>query len=94
MLNDLDSTDGTWVKIFDLNLTTESRERVYRVSDYEFVILNSTSESMSKRATKTDEAKPGKHRLMIDPVKPLKIVIRKRGDKTNQKSFELNKDKI
>lgn len=45
ILTDLDSPDGTWVKIFDLNLTTESRERIYRVSDYEFVFLNSSSKA-------------------------------------------------
>lgn len=90
----MDSVDGTWVKIFDLNLTTESRERVYRVSDYEFVILNSTAEPAVKRTTKSDESKSGKHNRSIEPDQPLKMVIRKRGDKSSQKVIELNKDKI
>ena len=42
ILDDLESADGTWVKVFDLNLSEESRERVYRVSDYEFIVVNSS----------------------------------------------------
>lgn len=47
VLNDMNSEDGTWVKIFDLNLTTESRDRVYRVSDYEFVFLDLPPEEVT-----------------------------------------------
>lgn len=75
-------------------MTTESRERVYRVSDYEFVVLNSTAEPSGKRSAKSDESKSGKHNRSIDTDKPLKMVIRKQGDKASQKVLELNKDKI
>jgi hypothetical protein len=75
VLNDLSSEDGTWVKIFDINLSIENKDRVFRISDYEFVFVDSTPDSAS--------SKPN-----------LKMIIRKRSDKSSQQAIELNGDKI
>lgn len=81
ILKNLSSESGTWVKIFDLNLSQESRERVYRVSDYEFVILNSDEASITQNAQGQN-------------IKPLKMLLRKRGDKTHAKNIDLNGEKL
>lgn len=96
VLNDLGSTDGTWVKIFDLNLSTESRDRVYRVSDYEFVIcdMNPDEVPRKKSLSKTEDSKSGGKHRNLENVKPLKMVIRKRSDKSNQKVIELTGEKL
>ena len=93
ILKDLDSTDGTWVKIFDLNLSAESRERVYRVSDYEFVFLNSSSTAPSFGASDFSHEDSGSSKSS-EVNKPTKMVIRKRGDKSSQTTIDLNKEKI
>jgi len=46
-LMDAGSVDGTWVKIFDLDLYQESRKRVYRIQrDIEFTITETKDKSM------------------------------------------------
>lgn len=46
-LSDASSIDGTWVKVFDLDVYLESWKRVYRVSkDIEFTITETKDKSL------------------------------------------------
>jgi flavodoxin len=92
ILNDLNSTDGTWVKIFDLNLLTENKERIYRVSDYEFVFRECSDSDSSGKLSRHEDSKSHKSRSS-DGVKPMKMIIRHRKDKTNQKSIRITGEK-
>lgn len=97
ILNDLGSTDGTWVKVFDLNLLTENKERIYRVSDFEFVFRD-VSESESSNGSKgasgkqsREDSKSSKSRSS-DSSKQLKMIIRNRKDKSS-KTIRITGDK-
>ena len=94
ILNDLGSTDGTWVKIFDLNLSAENRERVYRISDYEFIFRDlSDDESNSKQLNSNEDSKSSDNNRNTQDVKPLKMVIRNRNSKYVGKSIKLTGEK-
>lgn len=81
-------------KVFDLNLSTESKERVFRASDYEFVFreLSDYELPSGSKFSKTEDSKHSKHKS-FDTLKPLKMIIRSRKDKTYQKSVKLTGDK-
>ena len=94
VLNDLNSADGTWVKIFDLNLSTENRERVYRVSDYEFVFQDLKDDEMSTKSPAFNEdSKSSDKSRSVSDVRPLKMVIRNRNTKYVGKSIKLTGEK-
>lgn len=87
---------GLGFKIFDLNLSTESRNRVYRVSDYEFVfrdLNNEEVESGAKIHGKFEDSKVSNKHRNLDGVKPLKMIIRNRKDKQNQKTIRITGEK-
>lgn len=74
---------------------TENKERIYRVSDYEFVFRewsDSESSTGSKQGSRAEDSKSNKSRSS-DGLKPLKMIIRSRKDKANLKTIKITGEK-